>query len=195
MDPNFLQTEEPVLISEDTQNENNVSDTQTNGTTITFEPLGPEKVRWFYKSDLKRWTKFDGFDSLNIEYRYRANFGNEEDISSLNGSFNYFLGLYTVVVRGGLYEVDLSKKKCTSIFWPGKCILFDVDFFILILLIFKKAKRVKFFVAFGFMMDMNHMNMVRKLKGNILIYSEMIPEKLKTPKTTESQVLIFFFAI
>ncbi|XP_022176185.1 phospholipase DDHD1-like [Myzus persicae] len=120
MDTNFLQTEEPVLISEDTQDENNVSNTQTNGTAITFEPLGPEKVRWFYKSDLKRWTKFDGFDSLNIEYRYRANFGNEEDVSSLNGSFNYFLGLNTVVVRGGLYEVDLSKKKCTSIFWPGE---------------------------------------------------------------------------
>lgn len=136
MDTNFLQSEESVLISEDTQHENNVSNSQTNGTAITFEPLGPEKVRWFYKSDLKRWTKFDGFDSLNIEYRYRANFGNEEEVSSLNGSFNYFLGLNTVVVRGGLYEVDLSKKKCTSIFWPGKSIFYNMDFFIFMLLIF-----------------------------------------------------------
>jgi len=195
MDTNCLQTEEPALVHDDSQDENNVSNTQTNGsngTAITFEPLRPEKVRWFYKSDHKRWTKFDGFDSLNIEYRYRANFGNEEDVSSLNGSFNYFVGLYTVVVRGGLYEVDLSKKKCTSIFWPGKGIFYNVDFFILILLIFKKVKRVTSFVVFGFMMDMNLTNMVRKLKGNILIYLETILENLKIPKTMESQVLIIF---
>lgn len=166
MDTNGLQTEEPTLISDDTLNENNVSNTQSNSTAITFDPLSPEKVRWFYKSDLKRWTKFDGFDSLNIEYRYRANFGNEEDVSSLNGSFDYFIGIYTIVVRGGLYEVDLSKKKCSSIFWPGKFMFYKEDFFILKILIFIKAKRVIFFVAFGFMMDMNHMNMARKLKGN-----------------------------
>lgn len=167
MDTNRLQTEEPALISDDTQDENNVANTQTSGTAITFEPLSPEKVRWFYKSDNKRWTKFDGFDSLNIEFRYRANFGNEEDVSSLNGSFNYFVGLYTVVVRGGLYEVDLSKKKCTSIFWPGKNIFLNTYFIVFILLMFKQVKRVTFFVAFGFMMDMNLMNMVKKLRGNI----------------------------
>lgn len=124
MDTNGVQIEEPELVFDDKQNDN-LPNGQANGTAITFEPLKPEKVRWFYKSDSKRWTKFDGFDSLNIEYRYRANFGNEEEASSLNGSYNYFVGLYTVVVRGGLYEVDLLKKKCTSIFWPGKrdCVL------------------------------------------------------------------------
>lgn len=90
------------------------------GAAITFQPLRPENVRWFYKSDSKRWTKFDGFDSLNIEHRYRVNFGNEAEVSCLNGKYDGFVGVRTVVVRGGLYEVDLLEKKCTSIFWPGK---------------------------------------------------------------------------
>jgi len=129
MDTNGVYVEEPALITDDTQDDNNTSDITINGTTTTqFEPLRPEKVRWFYKSDSKRWTKFDGFDSLNIEYRYRANFGNEEEASSLNGALNYFVGLFTVVVRGGLYEVDLLKKKCTSIFWPGTCVFYCLSF-------------------------------------------------------------------
>lgn len=129
MDSNGVYIEGPAQISDDKLDESNVSNTQTNGLAIPFEPLGPEKVRWFYKSDSKRWTKFDGFDSLNIEYRYRANFGNEEEASTLNGSLNYFVGLFTVVVRGGLYEVDLLKKKCTSIFWPGKQIFDYIMYF------------------------------------------------------------------
>lgn len=125
MDVNGVYVEQPALITDDIQDESNASNVQANSTTTpTFEPLRPEKVRWFYKSDSKRWTKFDGFDSLNIEYRYRANFGNEEEASSLNGALNYFIGLFTVVVRGGLYEVDLLKKKCTSIFWPGNRVCF-----------------------------------------------------------------------
>jgi hypothetical protein len=120
METNGLHIEEPTLIADDVLDESNAMTTvQTNGTATTFDPLKPERVRWFYKSDPKKWTKFDGFDSLNIEYRYRANFGNEEEASSLNGSFNYYFQNFTVVVRGGLYEVDLLKKKCTSIFWPG----------------------------------------------------------------------------
>lgn len=122
MDLNGMYIEEPASIPDDKLDESNTSNNHTNGTVIPFEPLKPEKIRWFYKSDSKRWTKFDGFDSLNIEYRYRANFGSDEEASSLNGSLNYFVGLFTVVVRGGLYEVDLLKKKCTSIFWPGKLI-------------------------------------------------------------------------
>lgn len=93
---------------------------KSNGAAAWIEPLRPENVRWFYKSDSKRWTKFDGFDSLSIEYRYRVNFGNEAELSCLNGKYDSLAGVYTVVVRGGLYEVDLLKRKCTSIFWPGE---------------------------------------------------------------------------
>lgn len=125
MENNNLHVEEPTLVADDVLDESNSPIiVQTNGTATMFDPLRPEKVRWFYRSDPKKWTKFDGFDSLNIEYRYRANFGNEEEASSLNGSFNYYYQNYTVVVRGGLYEVDLLKKKCTSIFWPGKWMLY-----------------------------------------------------------------------
>lgn len=120
MDTNGVLVEEPELISDDKQDDSNALNVQTNGTVSSFEPLKPEKVRWFYRSDSKRWTKFDGFDSLNIEYRYRANFGNEEEVSCMDGSFNYFVGQKTIVVRGGLYEVNLLEKKCSSIFWPGK---------------------------------------------------------------------------
>lgn len=119
MDTNGVLIEEPELISDDKQDDSNALNVQTNGTVSTFEPLRPEKVRWFYRSDSKRWTKFDGFDSLNIEYRYRANFGNEEEVSCMDESFNYFVGQKTIVVRGGLYEVNLLEKKCSSIFWPG----------------------------------------------------------------------------
>lgn len=120
MESNDVQNEEPTLISDDKQNENNAPSEHAIGSTTKIEPLAPEKIRWFYRSDSKKWIKFDGFDSLNIEYRYRANCYNDEELSYLNGSVNYYLGVHTVVVRGGLYEVDLYEKKCTSIFWPGK---------------------------------------------------------------------------
>lgn len=125
METNGLHIEEPALIADDGLDESNVLTTDT---ATTVDLLRPERVRWFYKSDPKKWTKFDGFDSLNIEYRYRANFGNEEEASCLNGSFNYYFQNYTVVVRGGLYEVDLLKKKCTSIFWPGKWMFYFTDY-------------------------------------------------------------------
>lgn len=94
---------------------------RVDGAATALEPLRPEQVRWFYKCDHKRWTKFDGYDSLSIEYIYRANFGNEEEASCLDeNTLKYHDGRHTFVVRGGLYEVDLLKKKCTSIFWPGE---------------------------------------------------------------------------
>lgn len=123
MDTNGLQNEEPALISDDRHYTGGSVPTaaRTDGTPAPFEPLRPEQVRWFYKSDHKRWTKFDGYDSLSIEYIYRANFGNEEETSCLDeNTLKYHNGRHTFVVRGGLYEVDLLKKKCTSIFWPGK---------------------------------------------------------------------------
>jgi len=119
-DVDGAQVEEPSVVSDDGQGTNGSPTGQPNGVAAGFGPLRPENVRWFYKSDSKRWTKFDGFDSLSIEHRYRVNFGNEEEVSCLNGKYDGLNGVHTVVVRGGLYEVDLLKKKCTSIFWPGE---------------------------------------------------------------------------
>lgn len=116
IDADGVQVEEPSVFSDDGRDASG----SPIGVAAEFGPLRPENVRWFYKSDSKRWTKFDGFDSLSIEHRYRVNFGNEEEVSCLNGKYDGLNGVHTVVVRGGLYEVDLLKKKCTSIFWPGE---------------------------------------------------------------------------
>ncbi|KAI5711214.1 hypothetical protein M8J75_015110 [Diaphorina citri] len=96
--------------------------------------LQPDEVRWFYKSySNKRWIEFCGYDSLNIEAKYQQYF---------NGDWKYYISKtkantgtsngdapdspdserekYTVVVRGGLYEVELLEKQCVSIYWPGE---------------------------------------------------------------------------
>lgn len=129
MNTNGLHAEEPATRIVDDEQFIDGGNIQTaaarvESTVTTLEPLRPEQVRWFYKCDHKRWTKFDGYDSLSIEYIYRANFGNEEEASCLDeNTLKYHDGRHTFVVRGGLYEVDLLKKKCTSIFWPGKLLL------------------------------------------------------------------------
>lgn len=133
MNTNGLHAEEPATLIVDDEQFTDGGNIQTaaarvvESTATTLEPLRPEQVRWFYKCDQKRWTKFDGYDSLSIEYIYRANFGNEEEASCLDeNTLKYHDGRHTFVVRGGLYEVDLLKKKCTSIFWPGKLLLYDL---------------------------------------------------------------------
>ncbi|XP_035827763.1 phospholipase DDHD1 [Aplysia californica] len=74
------------------------------------EDLRPEEIRWFYKSEgSKKWISFIGYDSLRIECRYRAlNLSNESgDIDEDE----------KILVRGGLYEVDVKSKKCAPVYW------------------------------------------------------------------------------
>jgi hypothetical protein len=120
--------------------------------------LGPEKVRWFYKSDShKRWIQFSGYDSLRIESEYRrSNHERKYDNSAQENSSGTCSGRtsptnqgalpvensdsvnsgcdcneavaaqttngdqHRIVVRGGMYEVDLNTYKCDSIYWPGR---------------------------------------------------------------------------
>ncbi|KAL1463481.1 hypothetical protein WDU94_015229 [Cyamophila willieti] len=109
--------------------------------------LQPDEVRWFYKSySNKRWIEFCGHDSLNIEARYQQLFNGDwkyytsktksnsslsngdKPTNGVNGVSNgdhlespdNELDQYTVVVRGGLYEVKLLQKQCVSIYWPGE---------------------------------------------------------------------------
>jgi hypothetical protein len=123
--------------------------------------LGPERVRWFYKSDShKRWIEFSGYDSLRIESEYRRSnhewkvynttHSNQENSSGLcsgwtspnnqsafpvessNGVNSDYecngvgapqtsdIDQHRIVVRGGMYEVDLNTCKCDSIYWPGR---------------------------------------------------------------------------
>ncbi|GFN82833.1 phospholipase ddhd1 [Plakobranchus ocellatus] len=74
------------------------------------EELRPEEVRWFYKNEKsKKWSAFIGYDSLRIECRYRALSLNDDsgDID-LNDK---------ILVRGGLYEVDVLKNLCIPVYW------------------------------------------------------------------------------
>ncbi|XP_050546620.1 phospholipase DDHD1-like [Daktulosphaira vitifoliae] len=116
MENNGIQIETPISLGRIENNVPNELDTLKNGDNYSSVPMHPKNIRWFYKNDSnsKRWTKFDGADSLGIENRYRANFCDEEP------KVQFFVGKYTVVVRGGLYEADLRTMKCTSIFWPGE---------------------------------------------------------------------------
>ncbi|XP_059177908.1 phospholipase DDHD1-like isoform X2 [Physella acuta] len=76
------------------------------------EELRPEEVRWFHKLQTdtgKNWTAFIGYDSLRIECRYRAlNLSNENGDIDENEK---------ILVRGGLYEVDIKEKKCVPVYW------------------------------------------------------------------------------
>lgn len=83
------------------------------------EPLTPNEVRWLYRDDVnKRWMEFCGYDSLRIEtaWRQRQNSTNE------NGNSNDSVNIEPVVVRGGMYDVELENMKCVSIYWPGNLI-------------------------------------------------------------------------
>ena len=79
-------------------------------------PLTPEEVRWMFKDDVhKVWLEFCGYDSLRIENAWRS----MHNSSNENGNDDKSFQDVKVVVRGGMYEVDLEKKKCFSIYWPG----------------------------------------------------------------------------
>ncbi|GAB1861552.1 Phospholipase DDHD1 [Camponotus japonicus] len=82
------------------------------------EPLIAEAIRWFYKDGVdKRWNEFGGYDSLRIEeiYQERQNLIREN-----NGEINGLPPAEKIVVRGGIYDVEIDNMKCVSIYWPGE---------------------------------------------------------------------------
>lgn len=102
----------------------------------TVDDLGPEEVRWFYKVEAdKKWTPFIGYDSLRIEWKYRDLLqdvgaeGNESPAGEQKWSGKSSpkdkqdgspQDVDKIVVRGGLYEVDVKQLKCESIYWQGR---------------------------------------------------------------------------
>ncbi|CAL8079080.1 unnamed protein product [Calicophoron daubneyi] len=114
--------------------------------------LREDQVRWFNKAtNTKRWTPFDGYDSLNLEKSFRnlksPQFLTSPDISWPNGinrstegwklqdldghksgSFDasHAPPLPSVPVLGGLYEVDLSSLCCKPIYWKDDNFLMKV---------------------------------------------------------------------
>jgi len=78
--------------------------------------LQPEEVRWLYKREGdKKWTPFIGYDSLRIECRYRVQQQTAvEDLSQAEVA-----DLDLILVRGGLYEVDVPKGLCNPVYWSA----------------------------------------------------------------------------
>ncbi|KER23004.1 hypothetical protein T265_09016 [Opisthorchis viverrini] len=107
---------------------------------VTYYIREPD-VRWFYKdaSD-KRWTPFNGYDSLNLEAAFRAQCVEQQygvvDESALPNTKHYpnLLSDTTptkkarsavitpspnVSVIGGLYDVDVTTRICNPVYWAN----------------------------------------------------------------------------
>jgi hypothetical protein len=79
----------------------------------------PEEIRWFHKQDgEKKWTAFIGYDSLRIECRYRALMLFNNDTENLEAKQSGITD--RILVRGGLYEVDVSDRRCYPVYWSGE---------------------------------------------------------------------------
>lgn len=86
------------------------------------EPLKPEQIRWFYRDDVnKRWMEFCGYDSLKIEYAWRVKKNIDRD--NLENNCNFSPESERIIVRGGMYDVELESMKCVSIYCPGEELL------------------------------------------------------------------------
>ncbi|PIK60921.1 putative phospholipase DDHD1 [Apostichopus japonicus] len=72
------------------------------------ENLTVTEIRWFYKEDTeKKWSPFIGYDSCQLEWKFQklvtvGDLSDDDDV---------------VLVRGGLYEVDVLNRKCSSVYW------------------------------------------------------------------------------
>jgi len=85
--------------------------------------LRPEEVRWLYRDSAvhqKKWLPFIGYDSLRIECKFRETrarlVGNSSNHSSAADEL--------VIVRGGLYEVDVIRKTCVPIYWTAEGVVY-----------------------------------------------------------------------
>lgn len=97
------------------------------GEAAYAEPLTSEEIRWFYKDGVdKRWVEFCGYDSLRIEKIFQDR---QELLSKNDAETNNLPPAEKIVVRGGMYDVEIDNMKCVSIYWPGE---YQVSNFILI---------------------------------------------------------------
>jgi len=83
--------------------------------------LRPEGVRWLYRDSAarqKKWWPFIGYDSLRIECKFRETRASRLNENSLSHDGNAADEL--VIVRGGLYEVDVILKTCVPIYWTAE---------------------------------------------------------------------------
>jgi len=86
--------------------------------------LPPEEVRWLYRdrgSRQKKWLPFIGYDSLRIECKFRETRAR----AVRNGLSCDSAADELVVVRGGLYEVDVIQKTCIPIYWTAEGVVYN----------------------------------------------------------------------
>ncbi|CAF1441780.1 unnamed protein product, partial [Didymodactylos carnosus] len=84
------------------------------------EPLNSPSVRWFYHGENK-WIPFCGYDSLNIEHKFREKLSSSSgclpsnEMTKPNDDDNN--NENKIIVKGGLYDVDISAMTCTAVYW------------------------------------------------------------------------------
>lgn len=110
----------------DAHHQSSNTSTDIFGLVAQCRQILPEQIRWFYKQESdKKLTPFIGFDSLRIELKYREL--HEHDLNLYESSLStlsdddvkQLKNHEKIVVRGGLYEVDVKDRLCSSIFWAG----------------------------------------------------------------------------
>ncbi|KAL5964584.1 Phospholipase DDHD1 [Taenia solium] len=78
--------------------------------------LNPARVRWFYKDETsKKWVPFGGYDSITIELNYLSLLKTRGSGHSV-GPVDSFRPL---LVREGLYEVDIVANHCYPVYWES----------------------------------------------------------------------------
>ncbi|XP_014484947.1 PREDICTED: phospholipase DDHD1-like [Dinoponera quadriceps] len=93
-------------------------ETNAVGEAAYAEPLTPEEIRWFYKDGVdKRWVEFCGYDSLRIEKIYQDR---QDLLGRIDAETDSLPPAEKIVVRGGMYDVEIDNMKCVSIYWPGE---------------------------------------------------------------------------
>ncbi|XP_078000813.1 phospholipase DDHD1-like [Glandiceps talaboti] len=83
--------------------------------TDIVQDLNAGEVRWYYRESKedRKWSHFIGYDSLQIEWKYR-----QIHFHSAKNDDNVDM----IIVRGGLYEVDVVSKKCYPIYWEAEAV-------------------------------------------------------------------------
>jgi hypothetical protein len=106
------------VVSSDSHVSSNSSEGVHCSYSACGEELLPEQVRWMYRDSVrqKKWIPFIGYDSLRLECKHR------ETRASFAGTHNFSSDFADelVVVKGGLYEVDVIQMKCFPIYWSSK---------------------------------------------------------------------------
>eukprot|EP00794_Sanderia_malayensis_P017824 gene17824-19605_t len=79
--------------------------------------LQKHKVRWLYL-DAKKWVAFNGKDSLLIEEHFQMlNDIDKKEDKAESSDVGCGEVLDAPTVRGGLYEVNVKDRQCSSLYW------------------------------------------------------------------------------